>query len=88
MREHYRHKNITQAETNILSDDPCNLGYITVNKTSAGAITIYDSATASGKKIATLKASIAEGTYTFKVKCYNGLTIVTAGASDITVAYR
>lgn len=66
-------------------------GYFTrlvVSTTAAGAITIYDNTAGSGTKIATLKASIAEGTYSFGCRFATGLTVVTAGATDCTVIYQ
>lgn len=83
----YEHKNISTATTTVVSSGPCLMHCITVNTTAAGAITVYDNTAASGTKIATMKSSIAEGTYRFDVNCRVGLTIVTAAASDITVAY-
>jgi hypothetical protein len=50
---------------------------------------IFDQRTAaSGTKIATFKASVGEGTYSFNVKFKTGLTIVTAAASNITVNFN
>lgn len=63
---------------------------IVVNETAAGTITVYNETTAvATAKIATLKASIAEGSYNFfGVPFTTGLTIVTAAASNITVIYE
>jgi TRAP-type uncharacterized transport system fused permease subunit len=80
--------NITTATTTTLKSGRGNLGNIVVNTTAAGTITVYDSTTGSGTKIATLKASIAENTYIFGCRFQTGLTIVTAAASDITVTYE
>lgn len=80
--------NITSATTTTVKSGRGNLGRIVVNTTAAGSITIYDNTAASGTKIGTLKASIAEGTYTFECRFLVGLTIVTAGASDITVTWE
>lgn len=61
---------------------------ITLGETAAGAITVYDNTAGSGTVIAVLKASIAEQTFTFDL-CFDvGLTIVTAGASKLTVSYE
>jgi hypothetical protein len=60
---------------------------ITVTETAAGTITIYDNTSGSGAVLAVLKASIAEGTYTFDIAFAIGLTIVTAGASKLTASY-
>lgn len=83
----YKPINISTATTTVVKSTAGTLHSIVVNNTSAGAITVYDNATvASGDKIATLKASIVEGTYLYDVDFKNGCTIVTAGASDITVS--
>jgi hypothetical protein len=49
---------------------------------------VYDNTAGSGTIIAVLKASVVEGTYELGVKFNTGLTIVTAGASKLTVSYR
>ncbi len=61
---------------------------INVNTTSAGAISIIDGVSGSTANIGILKASIAEGHYPFNVAIRDGIRIVTAGASDITVIYK
>lgn len=60
---------------------------ITVNKAAAGAIEVYDALTSVAPAIATLKASIAEGTYVFDVAFTTGLSVKTNAAGDITVSY-
>lgn len=82
--EAYKNTNITSATTTTIAG-ATYLAKITVNTTAAGAITIYDNTAASGTKIGTLKASVAEGTYQYPTPLTTGLTIVTAAASDITV---
>jgi hypothetical protein len=84
----YNYTNIATATTTVVKPGTGILKAITVNTTAAGAITIYDNTSAAGTKIATLKASIVEGTYEFNVAFATGLTIVTAGASDVTVSWR
>jgi hypothetical protein len=83
----YEYRPITTATTTVVATGPGVLGGIHVNTTAAGTITVYDNTAASGTKIATLKASIAEGCYLRDVHYRTGLTIVTAAASDITVAH-
>lgn len=80
-------ENISAAATTVLTTGSGILHLVTVNTAANGAITIYDSESASGEKIATLKASVAEGTYFYEVPFNVGLTIVTAAATDITVTY-
>lgn len=61
---------------------------ITIGETAAGAITVYDSTTASGTVLAVLKSSIAEQTLTFDLCFTVGLTITTAAASKLTVTFE
>lgn len=79
--------NIASAITTTVKSGAGHLHTIVVGTTAAGAITVYDNTAASGTKIGILKASIVEGTYTYDCQFSTGLTIVTAGASDITVTY-
>ena len=62
---------------------PCVLHAITIGETAAGAITIKDGTTT----VAVLKASIAEGTYTFDIPLAVNLTITRAAASKFVVSY-
>jgi hypothetical protein len=80
--------NITSATTTTLKSGKGNLKAIVVGTTAAGTVTIYDNTSAAGTKIGTLKASIAEGTYTFECRFITGLTIVTGAASDLTVVWE
>lgn len=84
----YAYKNISTATTTVIQTQPGFLHAITINTTAAGAITVYDNTAGAGTKIATLKASVVEGTYLYDIVFRTGLTIVTAAASDITVSYR
>ena len=78
---------ISAATTTTVKSGRGRLASITIGETAAGAITVYDNTAGSGTVIAVLKASIVEGTYTFDAIFNVGLTIVTAGASKITVSY-
>ena len=83
--ENYLQKYISSANTYIVSVRPVGvLHAITVGETAAGTITVSDDT----GTIAVLKVSVAEGTYTFNVGYVGDLTVVTAGASKITVAYN
>ena len=82
-----KYKNIASASTTVISRKSCYLHHILINKNSAGTITFYDNSSASGDKIATLKANIVEGYLPFFCVCKTGLTVVTAGSSDITVVF-
>lgn len=84
----FSHNNISTATTTVVSAGPCLLHAITINTTAAATITLYDNTAASGTKIATIAASPTIGSsFRFDVRCRTGLTIVTAGASDITVSF-
>ncbi len=78
---------ISTATTTTVKSGAGVLHAITVTETAAGTITVYDNTAGSGTIKAALKASIAEGTYVFDITFATGLTIVTAGASKITVSY-
>lgn len=78
---------ISTATTTTVKSGTGKLHSITLGETAAGAITIYENTAASGTIIAVLKASIAEQTFVFDVRFTTGLTILTAGASKLTVSY-
>lgn len=84
----YNYLNITTATTTVVKAAPGILHKVVVNLAGAGAITIYDNASAaSGTKIATLSTAAANATWIFDVKTTLGLTIVTAGTPDLTIVY-
>lgn len=66
---------------------PCVLKSIIVNTAAAGSISVIDNTTGSTVNVAILKASVAEGTYTYNLVMRKGIRIITAGATDITVTY-
>lgn len=84
----YSYANSTTATTTVVKSGAGTLHSIVVNTTAAGSVTVYDNTAGSGTKIATLKASVVEGTYVYDVAFATGLTIVTAAASDVTVTYK
>ncbi len=79
----YQKTNITTNTTTAVFTGRGTLHTIVINTTAAGSITLQDGSTA----FAVLKASIGEGTYTYDVSIANGLNVVTAGASDVTVTW-
>jgi len=81
-------KHIAVASTVLIKTGVGVLLRICINTTAAGTVTIYDGLTASGTVIGILKASIAEGVYTFGCRFNSGLCIVAGAASDITVVYE
>ncbi len=83
----YNGNYIATATTTLVKTGAGVLHSITVTETAAGAITVYDNTAASGTIKAAFKASIVEGTYIFDIAFATGLTVVTAGASKLTVSY-
>jgi len=81
------YSHITAAATTTVKTGAGRLNRILVNTTAAGTITIYDNTAGSGTVIGVMKASIVENSYLFNIPFNIGLTIVTAGASDLTVVY-
>lgn len=79
---------ISSATTTQVKSGAGFLHAIVVGETAAGAISVIDNTTGSTVNIASLKASIAEGTYVFNCKFTTGLRIITAAASKISVIYR
>lgn len=86
--EIYRPAYISTATTTQVKTGPGVLHSIVVGETAAGAISIIDNTSGSTVNIGQLKASVAEGTYTFDVAFSAGLRIITAATSKITVNYR
>lgn len=85
----YQYNNISTATTTLVKSGTGILNSITINTSVASAITVYDSLTASGTKIATIAASAPVGSnFEFDVAFATGLTVLTAGASDITVSFK
>lgn len=86
--------NITTATTTTVKTGTGLFNAITINKNVATAtITIYDNTAASGTKIGTITAGAAllsdpPLNAIYNVKFATGLTIVTSGATDITICYR
>lgn len=88
LRQDYKYAHISSATTTQVAEGNCSLIGIVVNTTAAGAITIYDNVdTATTNIVGVIKASVSEGTLRYGIRLSQGLKIVTAGASDITVVY-
>ena len=87
------YKNLTGAGETTLSDRPCILDKITVNKAIAnGVITAYDNSVTGGTVVATITepATLLQNHYTLEYNgvCKTGLTMSITGASNVTVSYR
>jgi len=88
LRTDYKYAHISTATTTQVLTGNCSLVRIVINTTSAGAITVYDNiAGATTNIVGVIKASAPEQSLEYGVKLGQGLQVVTAGASDITVVY-
>lgn len=86
--EYGRMLNINSAATTVVKTGRGVLVNIVLNETNAGAITIYDNTAASETIIGVIAAAAPAGAnFKYEGQFTNGLTIVTAGADDITVTY-
>lgn len=85
--QEYQRTYIDSAATTQVATGKCVLEAIVIGETAAGAISIIDGTSGTTANVGTLKASIAEGTYTFHATMSAGIRIVTAGASKITVLW-
>lgn len=87
-------KNISTATTTLIKTGPGTLIALIVNKHVAlNAVTVYDSLTATGTKLGTITPGATLLTdppirCVYNIPFTTGLTIVTAGASDVTVVYK
>lgn len=79
---------ISTATTTTVKSGRGVLRKIIITETAAGAVTVYDNTAGSGTVITAFKASVVEGEYEFNTRFQTGLTIVTAGASKITVIWE
>ena len=91
------YKNITTGTTTVCKYSQGRLNKIILNNTdtTAGNITIYDNTSAAGTLIGTLRIpavgnqhSAFPTTVHYDCPFFNGLTIVTSAATDITVIYE
>lgn len=82
-------KNITSAATTVVKASPGLLKLISINTDGAGAITMYDHASAaSGRVIGVIESAAPHGSYFYEVDCSLGIVVVTAATIDITVVYE
>ena len=76
--KHYTSANASSTAGTVVRGGRGELGTVTINTTSAQAITLYDgatSATTSLSKIAVIKASAAEQTFEYNVALEKGLVV-------------
>jgi hypothetical protein len=82
------YSHISTATTTTVKSSSATMARIVVNKAVASSTaTIYDSTTGSGTVVGILDTSVI-GSYAFDIALSTGLTIVTSGATDLTVVYR
>lgn len=82
------YKYIATATTTVCQATPCILRRLIITEPVASTIIVYDNATGAGDIVASFVASAPAGTYEFNVPCRNGLTVITAGASKLTVVFE
>lgn len=84
--------NITTSTTTTVKSGAGVLHLVNINAdgTVASAVTVYDSLTGSGTKIATINSLALSGAFVYDIAFTTGLTIVTTGtqAPDVTVSWR
>lgn len=84
----YNYKNVAAAATTVVKAAPGILHRININNITFGTIALFDNASAgSGTLIGTITPTALNQTWVQDVVFANGLTIVTAAATDITVIY-
>jgi len=87
-RDNYKYRHIATTTTTDVSSVAGSLVMITVNTAAAGSVTVYDASSGNTTAtIAILKASVVEATYHYNLRVANGIQIVTAANTDLTVVY-
>ncbi len=85
----YQYKRISSGDANstvTVTTSNSLLAHITINTTSAHALTVKDGV---GNTVAVIKASIAEQTLTYQVECIKGITVTVPASyvGDATIAF-
>lgn len=86
----YQYVHVPGAATTVAFVGRGNLGYVGINTATAVAtITVYDNPTATitGTTVAVIASGSPGGMYVRDLVLSQGCTVVTTGASDITIAY-
>lgn len=83
----YEKTYISSTSTTQVVSGKCILHAIFIGETAAGTIKIIDGTSGSTANVATLEASIPEGTYEFNCSMAKGIRIITAADSIITVLW-
>jgi hypothetical protein len=90
----YSYLNISAAATTTVKSGAGTLHSIIINTpVASGEVVLYDSTSSSGMKIATITSPstlLSQGPLTalYDVAFSTGLTVVTTGAQDISVAFK
>ena len=81
--------NVASAATTVIKQGQGFLGQIVINGGTMGNITVYDNTEASGTIIATITGADLKTGMVFPYGCEFtvGLTVVTAGNTNITICY-
>ena len=87
MKEFNNFSNISTATTTVVKTGAGTLKRITLNEPTTAAVTVYDNTAGSGTTIATIATTTPAQDLEYNLRFATGLTIVTAGADDITVVY-
>lgn len=85
LKDNYRYVNITTATSTQITSNAGQLIKVIVNKTQATPTVIIDGT--GSTPIATLKGSIAEGSYEFLCTFTQGLKVTTGNGGDLTIVY-
>lgn len=88
MSEYNSFNHIATATTTVVKDKGGLLKYIVLNEPTAGIVTIYNNTAASGAVVGIIAAATAAQTLRYDATLGIGITIVTAGADDITVVFK
>lgn len=87
MNTDYQYTYIDSATTTQVFTGKGQLHSIVVGETAADTISVIDNTSGSTVNVATLEASVPQGTYKFDCSISEGLRIITAAASKITVMW-
>lgn len=88
VEQRFSYNYISTATTTTVKSGAGFLHAITITESVASTIIVYDNTAGSGQIIASFVASAGVATYQLNVSFSTGCTVVTAGASKLTVSYR
>ena len=87
MKEFNNFVHIATATTTVVKEDRGTLKRITLNEQTAGIIKIFDNNAGSGTVLAIIPAATPAQTLEYDCVMGTGITVVTAGADDLTVIF-